>query len=197
MILYLRSRRVAAAVIALGALAFGTILVGGRALTLAPDGVPVSMPYRAVLPLFSAALAVASLDSPVPQTDRADTGRLHRLRHLHLLAVLTVTVGLSALTELFTATGAPAGAIRGSLCWFGLALISGVVMRMAFAWVIPLVALVPLIRWGWTTGGPTAWNWAAARSYDSVSWLLAAGAVGLGGALWLRHTTRPSSSRRC
>ncbi|QAY71417.1 hypothetical protein [Xylanimonas protaetiae] len=195
MILYLRSRRVGAAIIALGALATATILIGGRALTLAPDGVPVSMPYRAVLPLFSAALAVASLDSPVPQIDRTDTGPLQRVRHLHLLAALTVTLGLSALTELFTATGAPALAVRGSLCWFGLALISGVVIRMSFAWVIPLVALAPLIRWGWTTEGPEAWNWAAAPSSDLDSWLLAVGAICLGGIAWMRSTTRRGGPR--
>lgn len=195
MILYLRSRRVAAAFIALAALAVGTVVVGGRALTLAPDGVPVSMPYRAVLPLFSAALAVATLDSPVPHTDRADTGPLHHLRHLHLLAVLTVTLGLSALSELFTSTGAPAQAVRGSLGWFGPALISGVVMRMSFAWVIPLAALFPLVRWGWTAGGPKAWNWAAAPSAEPVSWLLAAGAIALGGIAWMRRTARRGGSR--
>ncbi|WP_444663659.1 hypothetical protein ACT17Q_15870 [Cellulomonas sp. CW35] len=186
--LYARSRRLVAAVVTMTVLAVGNGLVGGRLLTLMSSDQPLMMPYRYVLSMFIAIIGVASLESPVAQTDRSDTGPLWRTRQVHLLAMLAITVALGAVSELATANGTPAQAVRAGLFWYGLALISAGVGRAAYAWVLPMVALFPLVWWGNAGGGPASWNWATAPAVAALSWFVAITCLLLGaGASLLRR----------
>ncbi|MCL2850087.1 MAG: hypothetical protein FWE61_08605 [Micrococcales bacterium] len=183
--LYLRSRHVGVAVAVMAGLAAIAVAVGGRLFTVVSSAEPVTMPYRHALVMFCAVVAVASLESPVPGTDRADTGPLRSARRAHLLALLVVTVVLSAMSEAFAAVGTPAQAIRASLCWYGLALVSATVVRAAFAWVLPMVALFLLVWWGNAGGGPAVWNWATAAAAEPVSWVVAVASLALGSVVSL------------
>jgi hypothetical protein len=184
--LYLRSRHVGAVIVAMAVMATGSALGGGKLLTLVASGDPITMPYRYVLTLFIAAVAVASLTSPIPQTDRMDTGPLRRMRRVHLLVLLVVTVAFSFLSEQLTANGEPWEAVRSCLCWYGLALISGALLRESFAWVVPMAVMFPLVWWGSATGSPAAWNWATAPVTESASWLVTIGSLTLGVVMFLR-----------
>ncbi len=183
--LYLRSRHVAVAVAVMAALATGAVVGGGRLLTLVSSGEPVTMPFRYVLVMFSAVVAVASLESPVPATDRADTGPLRTAHRTHLLALLAVTVTFSAVSEAFTLAGTPAETVRASLCWYGFALISMTTVRASFAWVLPIAALFVLVWWGSADGSPASWNWVTAPAGDPASWVVAVASLTVGGALAL------------
>ena len=185
--LYLRSRHVVAVIVSMAVLAAGSALGGGKLLTLVASGEPVSMPYRYVLTLFVAAVAVASLDTPIPQSDQGDTGPLRRMRRGHLLALLIVAVAFSAIAEQFTAHGEPWEAVRSCLCWYGLALLSGALLRESLAWVIPVAMMFPLVWWGTATGNPATWNWATAPATEPISWWVAVASLTLGAIVFLRR----------
>lgn len=185
--LYLRSRKAAGILGLMCALAALNALFGGRLLTLTDSGSPVQMPYRSILTLFIAAAAVASLGSPAPQTDRGDTGPLRLMRRVHLASLLAVAVTLSAVSEVFTSSGEPLQAARACIGWYGLAMLSGGLLREAMSWVLPLVMMFVLVWWGAPAGEPESWNWATAPADQTMSWVVAVVSLALGGFWFLRR----------
>lgn len=178
--LYLRSRHVLAVAVLIVALAAASVAVGGRLLTVWSSHEPLMMPYRYVLSLVAAAAAVASLESPMPQADGADTGPLRRAWTTHLWALLALAALANAVAEVFTVQGSPAQAVRATVCWYGLALVSTAVVRAAFAWVVPVAALFPLVWWGAVDGGTASWNWATAPAGEALAWVVAVGSLAVG-----------------
>lgn len=190
--LYLRSRHVLVALLVMAALGTVSALAGGRLLTLLAEDDGSVMPYRYVLTMLMAALAVASLASPVPQTDMGDTGPLARARAVHLGGLLVAGVALCGLAETAADSGQAWETMRSYVFWYGLALVSGALSREALAWMLPTVALFPLVWWGSATGTPEAWNWATAPADRWLSWgmsiaALAAGLLCLGLVAALRR----------
>lgn len=180
MTLYLRSRRVRAATAVMCVLALGSVLLGGRFISFGPESAPVTMPYRYVLVMLSAATAVGSVASPVPGVDRSDVGPLRNARWVHLGAVLALVLTLSGMAELWTASGSPVAMVRAGIVWFGTALVSRAVAGESLAWVLPTMSLLPILRWGSADGGPAPWNWAAAAAWEPVAWWVAAACLSAG-----------------
>lgn len=190
MILYCRSRNLGVVILCMVSLAAIRALTGGRVFSYVAFGEPGSMRYGYVLTLFIAALAVASLATPVAQTDQGDTGPLRRARRLHLQTLFGLALALSVVSEQFVIEGEPWAALRSCICWFGFALVSGAVFREALAWVMPFAMLFPLMWWGAATGSPAAWNWVAAPATEQLSWWVAGGTLAAGTLLWHRLRSR-------
>ena len=176
----MRSRRVLVLTLSLVMLGALNAVVGGKALTMLDNGESLELPYRHILSLFMAAIAVASLESPAPQIDQSDTGPLARARTLHLWLVFAGGLLLVWASELLTSTGEAPEAARGFVCWFGLALVMGLVTRESLAWTLPLACMFVLVWWGAPNGSPEPWNWATAPIEQPVATIVSGLVFALG-----------------
>lgn len=189
MSLYLRSRRVLWTLLALVTLALVHTLAGEGRLLLSVTGTVV-LPYRYVLVVFGSAVAVASTTSPAPRLDATDCGPLARARALHLLAGACLGAACFALGTALTG-GAVLVTLRSFTCWFCLCVVSASLLGRQLAWVVPLLVLVPLVRWGSREQVLAAWNWSEAPGASPQSAALTLCLLAAAGLALLRLRRQP------
>ncbi len=168
----------------------------------AVDAGQATVPVWRLLALGAAVLPVLALHSQLADLEVVATRRLRRLQRGYLAGMgstcALIYLGLSATTLPVTAL---AVAARAWIAWFGLALLSGAVLGWRLAWVLPAIAAVIVIYWGYMGDGYAWWEFSARPHDDLLSLILSVGLLAVGVAAysatpWRRRRWSPSRSQR-
>src|SRR5690606_42079846 len=113
-------------------------------------------------------------------------------------ACALIYLGLSGASPPVTALGVAA---RGWMAGLGLALLGAAVLGWRLAWVLPAVAAVIVIYWGYMGDGYAWWEFSARPHDDLLSLILSVGLLAVGVAAysatpWRRRRWSPSRSQR-
>ncbi|MEU8760990.1 hypothetical protein [Streptomyces sp. NPDC048659] len=172
---------------------------GGARIALPSIGeasLTTGIPYRHLLPLFSAVFLTAALGGAMSAHEETAGRTAHRVRAAYGAGLTSVVCAVSFGAEAL-AVGPAQGAVfvRSLLIWLGLALLSLRALGPQLAWAAPLASAL-LLAWyplGW-------WDWTSNPASDASSWTAAVLALALGVAAtaatpWRRHTLRHGRRR--
>lgn len=187
-VLYVRSRHLVRLSLVIAALGLVHVMSRDVVLILSASGARVS--YRYVLVTLGAGILAGAARSPCSGIDLMSPGPVQRARQLTRLYALLLGLVLFACLPAQSWAGLAVYA-RSFLVWFSLGLIASEVLGDEQAWVGPLVALWPPVRYGYQGGHCVQWNWAEAPWHAVPAALICAGTALVALALCLRHPPVP------
>ncbi len=190
--LYARSRHLIRLSLVIAAL--GLVHAMSRDVVLILNAGGARLSYRYVLVTLGAGILAGAARSPCSGIDLMSPGAVQRARRLTRLCALLLGLVLFACLPAQSWASLAVYA-RSFLVWFSLGLIASEVVGDEQAWVGPLVALWPPVRYGYQGGRYAQWNWAEAQ-WDAVpAALICAGTAICALLLCLRHPL--SQSYQC
>jgi hypothetical protein len=151
-----------------------------------------SMPWRLLGLMACAAVAGASLASPVPVTDAGDTGPLRRAQGVHLATFALLGGLMTGLAGLAVGPDGWLADARAFAFWYGTSLLCGALVGPGLSWVLPAATLVPVVVFDGSLDDPQPWNWALADPLEPVSYVLPIAALCAGTLAWRAATARRS-----
>lgn len=182
--LYARSRRLTRLSLVIAALGLVHTMTRDVVLILNASGARLS--YRYVLVTLGAGILAGAARSPCSGIDLMSPGCVQRARQLTRLCALLLGLVLFACLPAQSWASLAVYA-RSFLVWFSLGLIASEVVGDEHAWVGPLIALWPPVRYGYQGGQYAQWNWAEAP-WDAVpAALICAGTAACALLLCQRH----------
>ncbi|WBB97000.1 hypothetical protein O7543_19680 [Solwaraspora sp. WMMA2080] len=160
----------------------------------------VSVPLWRMLAMAASVFPVLALQSNLGALESVATAHLKRLTWLYAVAMAItcwllylVPAGITLPIEALAIT------LRALIAWYGISLLSGVILGWRLAWAMPVTTIVFLWYWGYSSQGYYLWWEFTARPPNDVPSLILSGALLLIGIVaysatpWRRYRLRPRS----
>lgn len=195
LIRYVRSHHGTGFLVGTVLLAVVNAALGAQTLALpsaVTEGGTNDLPLRNDIPIVIAALLVGGLNGPMRDFEMTAAGILRSAMRWQLATGLGIALLIGVGAE-YAMMGPEIATryLRSTLIWTGLALISGRLLGMAMAWLIPVASTFPLMYYGdrqW-------WDWTTAPAYSPMTWGVAIASLIVGIAAfettsWMWHNAR-------
>ncbi|MEJ8641943.1 hypothetical protein WKI68_11640 [Streptomyces sp. MS1.HAVA.3] len=185
---YLRVHQTRVLLIGFALAVIASAFFGAARLALPSAAGIVDVPFRREIPVVYASLAIGSLHGQMNTFESMASRSLRSTEFRYLLLTASLAVLVAGLSEaLFSSPLMALQAMRATLGWLGLAILSGRLWTWRLSWILPTVSIFPLVYYGHGPSGYVFWwDWTSRPGDDPASWGVALGLLAIGSvARWL------------